>query len=90
VATELTGITFFLLKTPRVYKRLCSEIRGSFSSYPDITSASAQRLPYLQAVIEEGLRIYPSGALGFPRKSPGMYIDGYWIPEGVRLALHGM
>jgi cytochrome P450 len=85
VATELSGITFYLLKTPKAYQKLRDELRTTFTSYSDITCAAALRLPYLQAVIEEGLRIYPSGALGFPRKSPGMHIDGHWIPQGVGL-----
>ncbi len=34
-------------------------------------------------MIHEGLRIFPPGSQGFPRTSPGLSIDDYWIPEGV-------
>jgi cytochrome P450 len=86
VATELCGITFHVLKNPLTHEKLRKEIHGAFNSYAEITFPAAQRLPYLQACIEEGLRIFPSGALGFPRKSPGMDVDGHWIPQGVRLS----
>ncbi|PVI03632.1 cytochrome P450 [Periconia macrospinosa] len=85
VATELVGITYYLLKSPKIYEKLRQEIQGAFTAYSDITAAAAQRLPYLQAVIEEGLRIFPSGALGFPRKSPGMHVDNHWIPQGTEI-----
>ncbi|KAJ4289879.1 hypothetical protein N0V90_011212 [Kalmusia sp. IMI 367209] len=85
IATELTGIIYYLLTVPRTHAKLAQEIRDAFTSYSAISATAAQRLPYLQAVIEEGLRIYPSGALGFPRKSPGIRIDGYWIPSGVEI-----
>ncbi len=54
-----------------------------YKSYDEINSASALQLPYLQAVISEGLRIYPPGSQGFPRESPGVMIDGQWVPKGV-------
>jgi cytochrome P450 len=41
------------------------------------------QLPYLQAVISEGLRVYQPGSQGFPRLSPGAMIDGHWVPKGV-------
>ena len=83
VATFLAATTFYLLKTPDVYARARAEVRQRFAGYEDIDATAAQQLPYLQAVINEGLRIYPPGSQGFPRLSPGMEVDGHWIPEGV-------
>ncbi|KAI1177519.1 cytochrome P450 [Nemania sp. FL0916] len=42
-------------------------------------------LAYLQAVINEAMRLYPSGAQGFPRLSPGATIDGVWVPKGTEV-----
>ncbi|KAL8826318.1 MAG: hypothetical protein Q9191_003869 [Dirinaria sp. TL-2023a] len=84
VATFLAATTFYLLKSPDVYSTAREEIRKRFLTYTSIDATSAQQLPYLQAVISEGLRIYPPGSQGFPRLSPGATIDGHWIPEGVR------
>lgn len=83
MATFLAAITFYLLKELKAYNKLREEIRSQFRSYDDICAVSAQQLPYLQAVIKEGLRIYPPGSQGFPRISPGVSVDGYWVPEGV-------
>ncbi|KAL2010319.1 hypothetical protein VTN00DRAFT_6126 [Thermoascus crustaceus] len=85
MATFLAAITFYLLKGPKAYNKLREEIRSHFKSYDDICAVSAQQLPYLQAVIKEGLRIYPPGSQGFPRISPGVSVDGYWVPQGTEL-----
>ncbi|KAH7322521.1 putative cytochrome P450 [Stachybotrys elegans] len=84
-ATFLAATTFYLLRNPHCYDRLTKEIRGAFSSYDEINSMEAQKLPYLQAVIHEGLRIYPPGSQGFPRISPGLSIDGHYVPKGTEV-----
>lgn len=83
VATFLAATTFYLLKSPDSYLRAREEVRKRFANYDCINATFAQQLPYLQAVISEGLRIYPPGSQGFPRISPGVMIDGHWIPQGV-------
>lgn len=76
-STFLASVTYFILQNPSAYAKLIAEIRKSFSSYSEITAAKALKLPYLQAVISEGLRIHPPGSHGFPRISPGAFIDGH-------------
>lgn len=46
-------------------------------------------LPYLNAVINEGLRIAPPSVIGVPRIVPkgGDTICGQWVPEGVRIEI---
>ena len=83
VATFLAAVTFYLCKDPRVLKNLQVEIRNAYESVQSIDATSAQKLPYLQAIIKEALRIYPPGSQGFPRTSPGAFVDDYWIPRGV-------
>ncbi|KAM7203151.1 putative cytochrome P450 [Naviculisporaceae sp. PSN 640] len=83
--TFLAATTFYLLQNKQAYHKLTKEIRDQFSSYEEINATSAQQLPYLQAVISEGLRIYPPGAQGFPRISPGTVIDGRCIPKGTEV-----
>jgi cytochrome P450 len=72
-----------VLRSPAELSKLTSEIRNRYKSYDDIDSVSALQLPYLQAVINEALRIHPSGAHGLPRLSPGATVDGHWVPAGV-------
>ncbi|KAF8471121.1 cytochrome P450, partial [Kalaharituber pfeilii] len=87
-ATQLSGLTYYLFKTPDAYQRLTDEIRTSFNNYSDITSSSTQHLPYLNAVIEEGLRIYPPAPFGMPRISPGAMVAGHFIPPGTEVSVH--
>ena len=82
-STFLASMTAFLLQAPKIYQKLKDEVRGAFHAYGDINATAAQKLPYLQAVISEGLRIHPPGSHGFPRLSPGAVVDGHWIPKGV-------
>ncbi|KAK2753895.1 hypothetical protein FQN54_007254 [Arachnomyces sp. PD_36] len=84
-STFLGAVTYYLLTSPGTYQRLKDEIRGAYKSYSEIDAASAQKLPYLQAVISEGLRMYPPGSQGFPRESAGASIDGHWVPKGCEM-----
>ncbi|KAH7322408.1 isotrichodermin C-15 hydroxylase [Stachybotrys elegans] len=77
------GSIFYLLRTPHAYKALVEEIRSSFQSYDEITGDSTARLKYLQACLQESLRVFPLNSTGMPRESPGGTVDGVFIPEGV-------
>ncbi|KAL4746663.1 hypothetical protein BDW72DRAFT_207141 [Aspergillus terricola var. indicus] len=85
VATCLAAATYYLLKTPEAHHKLLAEIRSRYQAYDEIDAASALQLPYLQAVIHESLRIHPPGSQGFPRVSPGVEIDGHWVPAGTEV-----
>ena len=51
-----------------------------------ITTAEALTLPYLQAVVREGLRIYPlTGLVGKQVPVGGDTVHGYKLPEGTVL-----
>ncbi|KAK7750777.1 hypothetical protein SLS62_007329 [Diatrype stigma] len=64
-------------------ERLQHEVRGSFAKYEDITSESVSQLSYLNAVLEETMRIMPPSPVGPPRISPGETVDGIYVPKGV-------
>lgn len=84
-ATSLAAALYYVLKSPDVLSRLAAEIRTRYGTYGEIDAASVLQLSYLQAVLNEALRIHPSGAHGFPRISPGAVVDGHWVPAGVSL-----
>lgn len=86
VSTFLGAATYYLTRNSDCYRKLANEIRHRWTKYEEIDASSAQALPYLQAVISEGLRIYPPGSQGFPRVSPGAFIDERWVPAGVSYA----
>ncbi|KAK4149601.1 hypothetical protein C8A00DRAFT_46804 [Chaetomidium leptoderma] len=81
-ATQLSGTTFHLLTNRDKYEKLVGEIRSSFSSEDDITLLAVNGLEYMNAVFEEGFRMYPPVPLALSRRTPpkGEYIEGYWIP----------
>lgn len=84
-ATLLSGLTFLLLKNQRCMNTLIEEIRGRFARESDIKIEALARLPYLNACIEEALRIYPPIPDGIPRAAPpeGTWICAKWVPGGV-------
>lgn len=81
----LSTSVFLLHRDPTKWKRLVDEVRGRFASRSDITVQSTQGLPYLEAVINETLRIRHPTPISLPRVVPreGMTIDGQFIPGNV-------
>ena len=74
-----------------ILHRLTAEIRDTFKSDKEVKFEELVKLPYMTAVIEEGLRMFPSAPIGFVRTVPegGDTVDGHFIPGGVRLNLLG-
>lgn len=58
VARTLDFITFYVLQKPHIRERLQLELKDIMADYPNTfpTWAQIEKLPYLQAVIHEGLR----------------------------------
>jgi len=85
-ATLLSGLTYLLLKHPQRMERLVAELRNSFPTREAITLEKLVGLEYLNACIEEALRIYPPVPTGLPRITPanGAEICGRYVPAGVR------
>lgn len=83
----LTGLFNQLLRPNNrfIFDRLTAEIRAAFTSDDGINYEALNKLPYLTAVIEEGLRIFPSAPIGFVRTVPagGDTISGHFVPGGV-------
>lgn len=84
--TLLSGVLYYLDHNLQARGRLQDELRNTFPSMKTIDSKGLLNCVYLNAVIEEGLRIYPSaGAAHLSRIVPkgGCEISGSFIPEGV-------
>lgn len=85
-ATLLSGVTYWLLRTPDALHKATQEVRSSMVSESDITFQSTYHLPYMCACLTEALRKYPPGAGGLERITPSpnsIEISGYVIPPGV-------
>ena len=88
-ASGLSGTMRMLLQNPEAMAKLVQEIRSSFLEEADITISSVSYLKYLNAVIEEGLRLCPPATIGVPRVVPagGDTVCGEWLPEDVGICL---
>lgn len=84
-ATLLSGVTYLLLRNPRVLAKLQDEIRSTFTKEEEITLESCNKLEYCLAVLTESLRVYPPVPIGLPRivDAQGDMIAGNWVPGGV-------
>lgn len=84
-ATALSGLLYHLLMTPEKMSIIVDEVRGAFQKDSDIEMRALEHMPYLNACIEEGLRIYPPVPVGLPRITPdeGLLVCGEHIPGKV-------
>lgn len=86
-ATLLSGCIFYLCTAPHVMSRLVAEIRSNFKQDSDMTFRAVEELKYMNAVMEESLRIYPPFVTSLSRLVPqgGAAVDGHFLPEDVSL-----
>ncbi|KAF4961547.1 hypothetical protein FGADI_171 [Fusarium gaditjirri] len=63
------------------YTFIQEHLRDEFRAKPDVSS---DQLEYLEAVVKEGLRVFPSIPMSLPRCVPegGATVDGHWLPGG--------
>ncbi|KJX96257.1 cytochrome P450 like protein [Zymoseptoria brevis] len=89
-ATTLSGIMYNLLQNPQWMSTLSEHIRSQFTDIESLNMAALQGDKLLNAVIKEGLRMYPPIPVGFPREVPdeGCTIKGHFFPPGNRLAIY--
>ena len=90
-ATALSAMIGNLLRNPLILDNLKFEIRKSFRHAAEICAKRVADLPYLRAVIEEGLRLGSPVALGMPRMVPasGAEVSGHWLPGGTSVSASG-
>lgn len=88
-ATAMTGIFNHLSKPKNkpILDRLTTELRHKYPREEDITIEAANKadLPYLEAVLNEALRVCHPVPSGLPRMVPpgGDEYAGVYLPEGV-------
>ena len=86
-ATSLCGTLNHLVKPENkgAFEKLVCEIRGTFVREQDITIEATKHLTYLEAVINEGLRVCNPVPGGLPRVVPkgGDTYAGHFVPENV-------
>lgn len=87
-STFMSALTYYLLRYPQALERLQEELRHTFRQHSEIDGETTKSLKYLNAVIEEGMRVFAPAPFGLPRVSPGAKVTGEWIPKGVSQPYH--
>lgn len=95
-ASTLTALTYHILANPDILKKLKKELAEAFQDVETLPeSAKIEALPYLTAVIQEGIRLHPGATLRQERAAPDedlLYEDAksgkkYLIMRGVSVFL---
>jgi len=93
-ATALRTTFLHILTSPPTYGKLREEIEAALEAgnvdYPVIKTSQAQTLPYLQACVKEGLRMFMPlhGLAGRVSPHPdGATINGVFIPPGTEVGM---
>lgn len=89
-STSLTAILTQLLQNRAALTKVVTEIRENFTKEEDINIASMGKLAYLDAVIQEGIRMGPPVAVGLPRITPkeGEIIYGQYVPGNTFISVN--
>ncbi|KAI0831958.1 cytochrome P450 monooxygenase pc-bph [Trametes gibbosa] len=90
------AITYYLAQNQRVQEKLQNELDAALAGDSDDGEVVApfervKHLPYLEAVVNEALRIHSTAAVGLPRVVPegGLEVCGRFFPEGSVLSVPG-
>ncbi|KAJ8514752.1 hypothetical protein ONZ45_g7733 [Pleurotus djamor] len=92
IATTLSNVFYFLASQPRTYERLLEEIEQFFPQGEDCLNPAVHvKMPYLNAVINEALRLYPALPSGSQRINPSTskprLVGKYEIPPGTSVIM---
>ena len=86
-STTLTYLFWELARNPTWQQRLRDELSTVFagSGAEAATWNALQKLPVLDAIVNEALRLHPAVPASLPRTTPieGRILNGYQIPGGV-------
>lgn len=78
-AITMRAVVYYALRNPAVWAKLEDEVLAAGHAVP-LSLKDARRLPYLDAVIKEAMRVHPA---------IGMTLERYVPPGGLHLPGHG-
>ncbi|KAE8077528.1 hypothetical protein FH972_016085 [Carpinus fangiana] len=87
-STALQWIMANLVKYPNVQERVLAEIKGVVveDGEKEVKEEDLHKLPYLKAVVLEGLRRHPPGHFVVPHAvTEDVVLDGYLVPKNASL-----
>ncbi|KAK7314525.1 hypothetical protein VNO77_33051 [Canavalia gladiata] len=88
-ATVIEWAMSELLRHPKVMKKLQDELNNVVGINRQVEESDLVKLPYLNMVVKETLRLYPVGPLLVPRESlEDITINGYYIKKRSRILIN--
>lgn len=85
-AATVEWVLSLLVNNPEVLKKAQAEIDANVGHNRLVEETDRNNLPYIQCIIHETLRMYPTGPLALPRESRGdCQVGKYYIPKGSML-----
>lgn len=79
-----------LIRNPKEMAKVRNELRTVIGQNGEqVEESDISRLPYLQAVLKETLRLHPAGPLLVPHKAEAdTEIDGYTVPKNAQILVN--
>ncbi|KAI5399557.1 cytochrome P450 76T24 [Lathyrus oleraceus] len=78
-----------LVRNPEIMSKAKKELEEIIGLGNPVEESDIDRLPYLQAVVKESLRLHPPAPLLLPRKARvDVEISGYIIPKGAQVLIN--
>ncbi|MED6200793.1 hypothetical protein PIB30_088708 [Stylosanthes scabra] len=78
-----------VLHSPEVMFKAKQELEETIGRGNPIDESDIAKLPYLQAIVKESLRLHPPAPLLLPRKAKvDVEISGYRVPQGTRVLIN--
>ncbi|KAH7920155.1 cytochrome P450 [Leucogyrophana mollusca] len=89
ISNSTCAITYHVARNPWVQEKLQKELDEALGDARVSTSEQVKHLPYLEAVINEGLRVHSTSSMGLPRVVPegGLTVNGMHFPQGTVLSV---
>lgn len=85
------GILYCLAKNQDKQNKLREELRELLPNKEDeLTPEMMRNMPYLRAVIKEGMRFYPPAIGNLRRADEDVVLSGYRIPKGTEVVMGQM
>ncbi|OWF41183.1 Cholesterol 24-hydroxylase [Mizuhopecten yessoensis] len=86
-AATLSFIIILLAKNPECYKKLQKEIDDNIGAVSVVTLNELEKLPYLDMVLKETLRLYPVVKVSFRETTTDYKLGGHHIPAGTDMVI---
>lgn len=89
-ASATLGILFCLAKNQDKQQKLREELLKILPGKDDkLTPDKLRNMPYLRAVIKEGIRLFPPTSVNIRKADQDLVLSGYRIPKGLEVAMAG-